>query len=53
MEHHRRMIAEVLKHEDLQGFEKEQRRDELDQLDTESLERIAQIYHEEDLEELL
>jgi hypothetical protein len=50
MEHHYRLIVQILNYEELRGFEKEQRRDELDQLDTESLERITQIYQDESTE---
>lgn len=46
MEYHRNLIEEILEAEGLEGFEKEQRRDELDHFSTEDLERVAAIYEE-------
>lgn len=49
MEYHKYLIQSILEEECLEGFEKEQRRDELEHLSTETLENIRDIYKEERL----
>lgn len=50
MEYHKQLITSILDEESLEGFEREQRRDELEHLSTEDLEGIRYIYFQDGYE---